>query len=191
MRIERVHETPAHETAWTVAAYETPVSERMWVLTATGATPAPVLEKLLRHLADGDGWDTAVGKPVDEKMVTAAARPLSDVGWKHTTDGRWIRWASPDGEAGVQFDAVTAQHSSHNLSTWTVWAGLKIDQPTWAVTASPNTPSSLLFDLTETLAYETGVRRRQPAGPERDSSFTTSPPAPRPIAANSVSSRAR
>ncbi|MEV8293126.1 DUF317 domain-containing protein [Streptomyces rochei] len=39
LRIERVHETPAHETAWTVAAYETPVSDRMWVLSATGATP--------------------------------------------------------------------------------------------------------------------------------------------------------
>ncbi|MFD9288385.1 DUF317 domain-containing protein [Streptomyces sp. NPDC060030] len=41
LRIEHVHETDAHETAWTVAAYESPVSDRMWVLTATGATPAP------------------------------------------------------------------------------------------------------------------------------------------------------
>ncbi|MEW1725150.1 DUF317 domain-containing protein, partial [Streptomyces sp. NPDC093109] len=75
LRIERVHETPAHETAWTVAAYETPVSDRMWVLTATGTTPAPVLQQLLTHLADGDGWDTAIGSPVDEKMVTAATQP--------------------------------------------------------------------------------------------------------------------
>ncbi|MFF9753493.1 hypothetical protein [Streptomyces sp. NPDC014344] len=29
LRIERVHETLAQETAWTVAAYETPVSDRM------------------------------------------------------------------------------------------------------------------------------------------------------------------
>ncbi|MFJ3212688.1 DUF317 domain-containing protein [Streptomyces flaveolus] len=57
---ERVHETPAHETAWTVAAFETPVSDRIWVLTATGATPAPLLQGLLIHLADGDGWDTAI-----------------------------------------------------------------------------------------------------------------------------------
>ncbi|MGW3658078.1 hypothetical protein ACWD6R_21370 [Streptomyces sp. NPDC005151] len=28
LRIERIHEAPAHETAWTVAAYETPVSDR-------------------------------------------------------------------------------------------------------------------------------------------------------------------
>ncbi|MEW2386772.1 DUF317 domain-containing protein [Streptomyces venezuelae] len=64
-----------------------PVSDRMWVLTATGATPAPVLRELLNHLADGGGWDTAIGTPVDEKMVTAATRPLSVAGWKHTVDG--------------------------------------------------------------------------------------------------------
>ncbi|WP_443059662.1 DUF317 domain-containing protein [Streptomyces sp. NBC_00443] len=63
-----------------MAAYETPVSDRMWHLTATGATPAPVMEQLLNHLADGDGWDTAIGTPVDEKMFTAATQPLSDAG---------------------------------------------------------------------------------------------------------------
>ncbi|MFC5218928.1 DUF317 domain-containing protein [Streptomyces coerulescens] len=162
LRIERVHETPAHETAWTVAAYETPVSDRMWVLTATGATPAPVIEELLNHLADGDGWESAIGAPVEEKMVTAATQPLSDAGWKHTVDGRWIRWTSPEGDAGVQFDAFTAQHPSQNLATWTVWVGPDRDGPTWAVTASPHTPSALLADRSETLVHETGLRRPQP-----------------------------
>ncbi|MFE6485399.1 DUF317 domain-containing protein [Streptomyces sp. NPDC057757] len=36
LRIERIHETRAHETAWTIAAYEIAVSDRMWHLTATG-----------------------------------------------------------------------------------------------------------------------------------------------------------
>ncbi|MGW4914006.1 DUF317 domain-containing protein [Streptomyces sp. NPDC004270] len=117
LRIERVHETPAHETAWTVAAYETPVSDRIWVLTATGATPAPVLQDLLIHLADGEGWDTVIGAPVDERMVTSATQPLSDAGWQHTVDGRWIRWTSPDGNAGAQFDAFTAQQPNQNLAT--------------------------------------------------------------------------
>ncbi|MFF2130445.1 DUF317 domain-containing protein [Streptomyces olivochromogenes] len=160
-----------------MAAYETPVSDRMWVLTATGATPAPVLEGLLNHLADGDGWDTAIGTPVDEKMVTAATQPLSDAGWKHTLDGRWIRWRSPAGDAGVQFDAFTAQHPSQNLATWTVWAGLAPDRPAWTVTASPHIPSSLLADLSETLAHETGLRRPQTAAPERRTSLVTSLPA--------------
>jgi len=178
LRIERVHETPAHETAWTVAAYETSVSNRIWVLTATGATPAPVLQELLDHLADGDGWDTAVGAPVDEKMVTAATQPLSEAGWKHTVDGRWIRWTSPAGDAGVQFDAFTAQHPSQDLATWTV-------------TASPHTPSSLLADLSETLAHETGLRRPQTAGPERRTTLFTSPPAVRAVATSPSASRSR
>ncbi|WP_327370578.1 DUF317 domain-containing protein [Streptomyces sp. NBC_01217] len=191
LRIERVHETPAHETAWTVAAYETPVSDRVWVLTATGATPALVLQELLDHLADGDGWDTAIGAPVDEKMVTAATQPLSDAGWKHTVDGRWIRWTSPAEDAGVQFDAFTAQHPSQNLATWTVWAGPDPDRPTWTLTASPHTPSSLLVDLSETLAHETGLRRPQPAGPERRTSLVSSPPAAPAVAAGPTASRSR
>ncbi|MFE9287918.1 DUF317 domain-containing protein [Streptomyces olivaceus] len=176
LRIERVHETQARETAWTVAAYETPVSDRIWVLTATGATPAPVMQNLLIHLADGDGWDTVIGAPMDEKTVTAAAQPLSDAGWKHTLEGRWIRWTSPDRDAGVQFDAFAARHASQNLATWTIWAGRGPDRPTWAITASPHTPSSLLASLAETLAHQTGTRQAQPASRERRTNLASSPP---------------
>lgn len=191
LRVERVHETPAHETAWTVAAYETPVSDRMWVLTATGATPALVIEELLNHLADGDGWDTAIGAPVDEKMVTAATQPLSGAGWKHTVDGRWIRWTSPAGDAGVQFDAFNSQHPSQNLATWTIWAGPDPDRPTWTITASPHTPSSLLADLSETLAHKTGRRRPQTAGPDHKTTLFTSPPAAPVVTAGPAASRSR
>ncbi|MFG2153158.1 DUF317 domain-containing protein [[Kitasatospora] papulosa] len=191
LRIERVHETQARETAWTIAAYETPVSDRMWVLTATGATPAPVLQELLNHLADGDGWDTAIAVPVDEKTVTAVTQPLSDAGWKHTVDGRWIRWTSPAEDAGVRFDAFTAQHPSQNLATWTIWAGPDPDRPTWAITASPHTPSSLMSDLSETLAHETGLRRPQTAGTGRGTSLVTSLPAIPAVAAGPAASRSR
>ncbi|MGW2137711.1 DUF317 domain-containing protein [Streptomyces sp. NPDC001773] len=191
LRIERVHETQARETAWTIAAYETPVSDRMWVLAATGATPAPVLQELLNRLADGDGWDTAIGAPVDEKTVTAATQPLSDAGWKHTVDGRWIRWTSPSGDAGVRFDAFSAQHPSQNLDTWTIWAGPDPDRPTWTVTASPHTPSALLADLSETLAHNTGLRRPQTAGTGCRTSLVTSPPAIPAVAASPAASRSR
>ncbi|RZU14396.1 DUF317 domain-containing protein [Streptomyces sp. BK239] len=190
LRIERVHETPAHETAWTVAAYETPVSDRMWVLTATGATPAPVLQDLLTHLADGDGWDTAIGAPIDEKMVTSATQPLSDAGWKHTVDGRWIRWTSPHGAAGVHFDAFAAQHPNQNLATWTIWAGPGPDQPTWAITASPHTPSSLLAGLSESLAQETGTRQVQ-LGREHRADLAASAPAVPAVTAGRPVSRSR
>ncbi|MEU2991595.1 DUF317 domain-containing protein [Streptomyces griseoincarnatus] len=178
LRIERVHETHPRETAWTVAAYETPVSDRMWVLTATGTTPAPVLQDLLSYLADGDGWDTVIGAPVDEKMVTSATQPLSDAGWKHTVDGRWIRWTSPGGDAGIQFDAFAAQHASQNLATWTIWAGPGPDRPTWAITASPNTPSSLLAGLSESLAHETSTRQTQLSLEHRTRLAASAPAAP-------------
>ncbi|MER6500135.1 DUF317 domain-containing protein [Streptomyces sp. NPDC001455] len=176
LRIERVHEAHPRETAWTIAAYETPVSYRMWVLTATAATPTPVLQELLDHLADGDGWDTAVGAPVDEKTVAAATQPLSEAGWKHTVDGRRIGWTSPAGDAGVRFDAFAAQHPSQNLATWTAWAGPGPDRPTWALTGSPHTPSSLLAGLSENLAHGTGTRQAQTKGHERIASLGTTPP---------------
>ncbi|WP_328429558.1 DUF317 domain-containing protein [Streptomyces sp. NBC_00443] len=106
-------------------------------------------------------------------------------------DERWIRWTSPGGDAGVQFDAFAAQHPRQNLGTWTVWAGPDRDRPTWAVTASPHTPSSLLANLSETLAHETGLRRPQTASPKRRTSLITSPPAPPSVAANRAASRSR
>lgn len=190
LRIERVHETEAGEIAWTIAAYETPVSDRMWFLNVTSATPAPVLQELLNHLADGDGWDTAIGAPVDEKTVTTATQPLTDAGWKHTLNGYGIRWTSLDGEAGVRFDPLTAQHP-HNPATWIIWAGPAPDRPTWAITASPHTPSSLLSDLSETLAHDTGLRRPQTAGTARRTSLVTSPPPIPAVAAGPATSRSR
>ncbi|MCQ9179873.1 DUF317 domain-containing protein [Streptomyces sp. IBSBF 2953] len=159
LRIERVHEAHPRDTAWTVAAYETPVSDRMWHLTATATTPAPLLQTLLNHLADGDGWDTAIGSPVTDKTVTAATKPLTDAGWKHTIDGRWIRWTNLSEDAGVQFDTFAAQKPNSTLATWTIWAGLSIDQLTWALHASVSTPAGLLADLAEELAHGTGTRQ--------------------------------
>ncbi|MFJ4967009.1 DUF317 domain-containing protein [Streptomyces sp. NPDC088729] len=150
-----------------------------------------MLQELLSNLADGDGWDTAVGAPVDEKAVTAATQPLSDAGWKHTVDGRWIRWTSPTGDAGVLFDAFAAQRLSQTLDTWTIWAGPDPDRPTWTVTASPHTPSSLLSGLSETLAHDTGLRLPQAAGTGRETSLVTSPPTIPAVAAIPAASRTR
>ncbi|THC47323.1 DUF317 domain-containing protein [Streptomyces sp. A1499] len=188
LRIEHVHETTAHDTAWTVAAYETPVSDRMWHLTATSATPAPVLQALLIHLGDGDGWETAIDSPVDEKAVTAATQPLTEAGWKHTLTGHGIRWTSPDGEAGVQFDPLTAQHA--HSATWTIWAGPNPDRPTWAITASPHIPSPLLADLSETLAHETGTRQTQ-SGREQRTCLATSMSATPAVTPNRPATRSR
>jgi len=191
LRIERVHEVHPRETAWTVAAYETPVSDRMWHLTTTGTTPAPVLQTLLHHLAEGDGWDTAIGSPVDEKTVTAATKPLTDAGWKHTVDGRWIHWTNPSGDAGIQFDAFAAQQPNSVLATWTIWAGPSIDHPTWTITASAYTPSSLLATLADNLAHGTGPRTYTSMRVKHTAHLTTAPTAQPLRATTAQSSRSR
>ncbi|MET8577356.1 DUF317 domain-containing protein [Streptomyces sp. NPDC005012] len=173
LRIERVHETAAHETAWTVAAYDTPISERAWVLTATGGTPAPVLQELLDHLADNANRNT--NTRIDEKTVTAATQPLIEAGWKHTMDGRGICWTSPRGDAAVKFDAFAAQHPDKALTTWTAWASAGPTQLLWTLTASTHTPTPLLAALTETLATGTGTGTRSRSRSTRYASLSASP----------------
>ncbi|MEU2263931.1 DUF317 domain-containing protein [Streptomyces sp. NPDC019645] len=80
-------------------------------------------------------------------------------------------------DAGVQFDAFAAEKANSPLATWIVWAGPSIDQPTWALTASPHTPNSLLADLTETIAHGTGTRHTDTATRPRSVRLRTSPPA--------------
>ncbi|MER7986553.1 DUF317 domain-containing protein [Streptomyces noursei] len=188
LRIERHHSAPATETAWTIAAYATPVSDRMWHLTATGATPTPMLQKLLHDLADGYGWDTAVGQSLDEASVTAATQPAADAGWKHTVQGRWIHWTAPNGEAGIQFDAFAAQRPNGALPTWLLWAGPTIDQPTWEIAASTHTPSTLLANLVETLAHGAVARPTTPLTPHAHQHTTPLPALPA-TAAKRTSSR--
>lgn len=96
------------EPCWAADAARELISEH---LTATGATPAPVLQELLEHLAGGDGWDTAVARAVDEKSVTAATKPLVEAGGNHTVDGRFIRWANPSQDAGGQYASSRAPAS--------------------------------------------------------------------------------
>ncbi|MEU0248351.1 DUF317 domain-containing protein [Streptomyces sp. NPDC006235] len=148
-----------------------------------------MLQTLLHHLAEGDGWDTAIGSPVNKKTVSAATKPLTDAGWKHTVDGRWIRWTTPSGDAGIQFDAFAAQQPNSTLVTWTLWAGPSIDRPTWAVTASPYTPSLLLADLAETLAHGTGPRTHTPVKVRHTAHLITTPTAALPSAATAQASR--
>ncbi|WP_413100257.1 DUF317 domain-containing protein [Streptomyces sp. Inha503] len=162
LRIEHVHEVHPRETAWTVAAYETPVSDRLWHLTATGSTPAPVLQTLLDLLADGDSWDIPIGNPARAETVASATKPLTDAGWKSTLHGSLIRWTSPSEDAGVQFNASAAQNPNSPSPTWTVWAGATIDHPTRALSASPCTPDPVIAELATELTHSP-VIRRQPA----------------------------
>jgi hypothetical protein len=159
LRILFDHEAGPRDARWSIAAYETPVSERMWHMTVTPTTPAPLLGALLRALAAGDAWETALGTPVTDKHVTQATHPLTDAGWTPAVDGRWLRWRTQANDVGVQFDAFAAQNPNAPLDTWSMWAGPSADCPTWTIRASAYTPASLLADLSEELAHGTGTRR--------------------------------
>ncbi|WP_326682075.1 DUF317 domain-containing protein [Streptomyces sp. NBC_01237] len=111
-----------------------------------------------------------------------------------TALGRWralrARQPPPYGLSGAphkrhlrtQAHAVT-QHPE--LNNWTVWAGPSLHRATWNLTASPSTPSSLLADLSESLAHATGTRQNPATGTRRSSATSpvrapNSSPAARP-----------
>ncbi|MGW4289681.1 DUF317 domain-containing protein [Streptomyces sp. NPDC004673] len=188
LRIERVHESGPRQTAWTVAAYDTPVSDRLWHLTASGATPAPLIQTLLLSLG-GDVGDSPVGDPVPQKAVKEATRPLADAGWQQSDWAYWRHWQTTveaGMHAGVRFDTAAAQRSDNHdtLPAWTLWAGPSPDQHTWTITASSHTPTGLLADLAEELAHGTG--QHTPAVSKPTARHTTNhaslptPPAPPP-----------
>ncbi|MFI1023353.1 hypothetical protein [Streptomyces olivaceus] len=77
-------------------------------------TPTAVANPPAQPLTNGD-WDTDLGGPITEETVTAATRPLTDTGWKHTVDGRFIRWETAQGDAGVQFDAFAAPEGEKHV----------------------------------------------------------------------------
>ncbi|MDX2553272.1 MULTISPECIES: DUF317 domain-containing protein [Streptomyces] len=179
LRVLFDHDARFRDPKWTIAAYETPVSDRMWHMTITAAAPAPVLNTLLTVLASGDAWETAIGSPAIDKTVTEATRPLTDAGWTHTMDGRWLRWQSNQEDVGVQFDAFAAQTPHTHLDTWTIWAGPSINHPTWAIRTSGYAPAGLLAHLTEELAHGSGTLQTQPhQTTRRKSQINTTPPAP-------------
>ncbi|MGW0710514.1 DUF317 domain-containing protein [Streptomyces sp. NPDC002643] len=164
-----------------MAAYETPVSERLWCMTLTPATPAPVLDTLLISLTLGDPWHTALGNPLTERTIADATRPLADAGWTPTINGHQIHWQTQHGNVGVQFDTLAANTPFTPNNAWTIWAGPDINHPTWTIHASTYTPTNLLTHLTEQLAHGTGTRQtpthhNQPT----TTNTTTSRPSPPP-----------
>ncbi|MEU9369525.1 DUF317 domain-containing protein [Streptomyces avermitilis] len=166
LRIQLLHEADPRDDACTVAAYVTPVSDRMWHLTLTANTPAGLLNSLLISLAHGE-WDTRLDSPITEKSVAQVAHPLTDAGWTPTTQGRWLHWKSAQGDAGLTLDAFAAKDPNASLTSWTIWAGDHPDRPTWAINASTYTPAGLLADLAEELAHGIGTRQTSPQQPAK------------------------
>ncbi|MEV0641637.1 DUF317 domain-containing protein [Streptomyces sp. NPDC050619] len=148
LRAEFIHETDPDDTQWKIAAYEGPVGERLWHATATTTVPVKIMRVLLDSLASADAVEIAAGSQVSEATINEATRPLADLGWEHTVDGRWIRWQAPGGHpAGVQFDAFAAQSQHNALPAWTFWGGNSAGTPRWALHFSPHAAASVLQDV--------------------------------------------
>lgn len=186
LRAEFVHEADPDDTQWRIAAYESPVGERLWHATSTTTVPVEIMRVLLDSLASGDALKIAAGSQVSDETISQATRPLAGAGWEHVIDGRWIRWQAPgDDPVGVQFDAFAAgQRPDGALPTWTVWGGNASHQPAWLLEMSAHFPTPLLHDVTFELAEGQGVRTvRPPQGPALrtiQADVAPTPPTPLP-----------
>ncbi|WP_406502897.1 DUF317 domain-containing protein [Streptomyces sp. NBC_00212] len=182
LRVEFAHETGPRDINWTVAAYETPVSDRLWHSTATASTPTAIISALLDTVAAENVWGPRLSPRATEAAIAAATRPLADAGWKHSIDGRYISWQAPGPEkGGVQFDAFAAQTTNDSLPTWTIWGGHAVHQPTWQLQLSAHAPTSLVQDIAIEMAEGQGSRRARPAA---DGPALHTVQAPAPVAAS-------
>lgn len=184
LRAEFVHESDPRDTAWTIAAYESPVGERLWHATATASTPTDVVRTLLDSLASGDAWGAGLDTKVSEKTLAKVTRPFADTGWPQTSDGRCMNWTAPDaGAAGLRFDAFAAQHANGPLPTWTLWGGNTPHQPTWTIHLSTHTPTAILQALTYELAHGESTRELPDPSPHQAMPHATGTPLPgQPVA---------
>ncbi|MFE9305982.1 DUF317 domain-containing protein [Streptomyces sp. NPDC006856] len=187
LRAEFVHEADRDDAQWKIAAYESPVGERLWHATATATVPVDIVRTLLESLDSADTVKIASGSVVSEANVWEATRPLFDADWDHSVDGRFIRWQAPgDHSAGVQFDAFAANFRQSDLPVWTFWGGGDADTPEWALHFSTHAAVSVLQDV----AVEAADRYAKPlASARRQNRLRTASPVPTPHAGAATKAR--
>jgi hypothetical protein len=164
LRAEFIHEAEPADTQWKIAAYESPVGERLWHATANITVPVEIMRVLLDSLASADAAEIATGSQISEATIGEATRPLADAGWKHTIDGRSIRWQAPgDRPISIHFDAFAA-HAPHSaLPAWTFQGDGDAGSPRWALHFSPHAAASVLqdvaFEVANGLTYQPAAAR--------------------------------
>ncbi|MFI7356079.1 DUF317 domain-containing protein [Streptomyces avidinii] len=138
------------DIAWTIAAYESPVGERLWHATAGPTTPALLVRALLESLTTTDPWDQPATEDLDE------------AGWSQTASTRQVYWQAPNGSASLEHDPYAAKHPHSGLPEWTAYGGTDRNRPVWAIQLSPATPPDVLGALAFELA---SGGTRPPAAP--------------------------
>ncbi|MFJ8248473.1 DUF317 domain-containing protein [Streptomyces sp. NPDC094466] len=156
LRVELYHHPDAgpRDELWTVAAYESPVGDRLWHATATASTPEGVIMTLLKSLDDDHDWGSttwaASTAPPDRKAVL----PLADYNWEETTTESGPVWTSPDERCRLQHDRHT---------TWTASGGNDPHRPNWTMQLSQHAPPEVIQQIVFELAEGQGPR--QPTTP--------------------------
>ncbi|MEU4174720.1 DUF317 domain-containing protein [Streptomyces sp. NPDC026589] len=173
LRVELYHHHDAgpRDQIWTVAAYESPVGDRLWHATATAGTPEGVIMTLLKSLDDEHDWGSttwaASTAPPDHKAVL----PLADYSWKERTTESGPAWTSPDERCRLQRD----RHA-----TWTASGGTEPDRPAWTMQLSQRTPPEVIQQIVFELAEGQGPRRpgtpRAPHSPALGPAPAVGPP---------------
>ncbi|MEW2583033.1 DUF317 domain-containing protein [Streptomyces virginiae] len=142
------------DTAWTIAAYNGPVGERLWHATLTAGTPVAFIQAITDHL---DCPHPAEG--------AEPHLPLHEAGWTAASLAARTTWRAPD-------RSITFEHQPHAVDDrWTVFGGDDANRPAWSIRLAPGTPHDLLVQLTSTAADTTSPPRPTPR---------RSPPAPQP-----------
>ncbi|MBB5937669.1 DUF317 domain-containing protein [Streptomyces zagrosensis] len=89
LRVELYHHPGAgpRDELWTVAAYESPVGDRLWHATATAGTPEGIIMTLLKSLGDEHDWGSTTwtastappdqGRPVPRRLPSQAQSGLT------------------------------------------------------------------------------------------------------------------
>ncbi|MFE9380856.1 DUF317 domain-containing protein [Streptomyces sp. NPDC006855] len=175
LRVELCHgNAPGpQDEMWTIAAYESPVGDRLWHATASAGTPAGVITTLLAGVTDEHDWSSTPWAASPAHPDRKPALPLADYSWEATTTETGSVWTSPDGDCRLQ----------RNQSGW------EAGNQSWTVRFSRHTPPEIIqqvvFELAEGLGPRLGTSRTPrpptpcPAPPARQPVSGVHSPTPR------------
>ncbi|MGW3835094.1 DUF317 domain-containing protein [Streptomyces microflavus] len=156
LRVElyHAHDPRSDDEMWTLAAYESPIGDRLWHATAT--TPTGVISTLLASLTDEHDWSSTPWAASTAHPDRKPALPLADYSWEETATETGSVWTSPDGGCRLQRDQI----------------GWEAQGQSWTVRFSQHTPPEIIQQVVFELA--------EGQGPRLDTYRAPHPPTPCP-----------
>ncbi|WP_328764328.1 DUF317 domain-containing protein [Streptomyces sp. NBC_00272] len=127
------------DTAWTLAAYNGPVGERIWHATVTAATPVAFVHAVLESAS-------STGAPLADSSPHG---PLREADWTTASHPGGTTWRAPN-------RSITFEHLPHATDDqWIVYGGNDPNRHAWAIRLSAGAPEYILAELTSTAAEMT------------------------------------